>query len=112
MKANTYLGAGMWSWLAHRVTGILLVLYLLIHLWGLHFRQYVQTPLDPVFLYLISRDFLVILLVLIVFHAFNGVRILAVDLGGSIRLQRWIFWVLMVLGFVVIVVVGRAAELF
>lgn len=112
MKINAYPGAGMWSWLLQRITGLLLVTYLLIHLWGNHFRFIIRTPLDPVFNFILSDNFLLILLVLILYHGFNGLRSVAIDLGGGLRLQRWVFWVLMALGAGLLYVVGMKAELF
>lgn len=112
MKVNTYAGAGMWSWLLQRITGLLLVIYLMIHLWGLHFRSEIKTPLDPVFLYILSRDFFLILLILIVYHGFNGLRSVAVDLGGGIRFQRLIFWILMALGIVILYIISLESRRF
>lgn len=111
MKTNMYMGAGMWSWFMQRITGLLLVLYLMTHLWNNHFR-YIKTPLDPLFQVIFSSGFTLILLVLVVYHGFNGVRSVAIDLGGSLKLQKQIFWSLMFLGLILIYGIGSKAKLF
>lgn len=112
MKINTYAGAGMWSWVLQRITGLLLVMYLMVHMWGMHFRFEFKTPLDGVFTYVLSTEFFLIILVLIVYHGFNGICSVAIDLIGGIRLQRWLFWIFMVLGVLLLYAVSIRSRLF
>jgi len=112
VKINTYAGAGMWSWVLQRITGLLLVVYLMLHMWGMHFRFEFKTPLDGVFIYVLSKEFFLIILVLIVYHGFNGICSVTIDLVGGIRLQRWLFWVFMVLGVLLLYAVSIRSRLF
>ncbi len=97
-------GTGMWAWLLQRVTGVLLVFYLFIHVWWVHFSN-VKTPFDFLIntLFLPSQNAILILLVLIIPHALNGFRVFAIDFGISEKAQRILFWALAVFGVVVIV---------
>jgi succinate dehydrogenase hydrophobic anchor subunit len=112
VKINTYAGAGMWSWVFQRITGLLLVVYFMVHMWGMHFRFEFKTPLDGVFTYVLSTEFFLIILVLIVYHGFNGICSVTIDLVGGIRLQRWLFWVFMVLGVLLLYAVSIRSRLF
>ncbi|TFH41561.1 MAG: hypothetical protein E4G94_07750 [ANME-2 cluster archaeon] len=111
MKINTYTGAGMWSWLLQRITGLLLVLYLLVHMWGFHFRN-VRTPPDQVFDFVLSGNFFLILLILMIYHGFNGVRVVTIDIIGGIRFQRWMFWIIVVLGLVFLYLISLETSRF
>ena len=102
----------MWSWVLQRITGLWLVVYLILHMWGMHFRFEFKTPLDGVFTYVLSTEFFLIILVLIVYHGFNGICSVTIDLVGGIRLQRWLFWVFMVLGVLLLYAVSIRSRLF
>ncbi|MBW6517755.1 MAG: hypothetical protein K0A89_04540 [ANME-2 cluster archaeon] len=112
MKINNYTGAGMWSWVLQRITGVLLVVYFMAHMWGMHFRFEFKTPLDGLLTYILSTDFFLIIVVLVVYHGFNGIRSVTIDLVGGMRLQRWLFWVLMVLGVLLLYSVSIRSRLF
>lgn len=91
-------GAGTWAFVIHRATGLALVGYLFLHLlvvsfaavaWGgVSFDQlmaFFNTPVIKV------MELGLILLVLV--HGANGIRILLFDAGIGIRHQRVLFWV-------------------
>ncbi len=74
---------GMWAWLLQRVTGVLLLASV-----GLHFLSKTLLPLPrPLVL---GNDSL--LTVLVVYHAFNGLRVVLIDLGPGVRAQRTVLW--------------------
>ncbi|MBI2303844.1 MAG: succinate dehydrogenase, cytochrome b556 subunit [Chloroflexi bacterium] len=93
---------GMWVWLAQRISGIVLVLYLFTHIWvisfsianrqGQEFNQVMALFQTPLFL---SLDLL--LLAGVLFHALNGIRVILFDLGIGIRQQKAIFWGVLVI---------------
>ena len=83
------LNAGAIAWILHRLTGLVLVAYLLLHLWGLGaaingkeaFDARMRTFGGGVF------DLLEAAVVMIVaFHMFNGLRVIVVDF---VLLTRW-----------------------
>lgn len=87
---------GMLSFLLQRVTGLGLVAYLVLHLFSLSsilgggdkFRGALAAYDTPLFHF---AEWL--LLAAVVFHMFNGLRIVAVDWLGLTRHQRGLFWV-------------------
>jgi succinate dehydrogenase / fumarate reductase cytochrome b subunit len=97
MTEKGFWGTGIWAWLFQRITGLLLVAYLAAHLWTLHF-SHITTPFDGFFRYLISNNFVPLLLGIILYHALNGLRTTLIDLGLSLQTQRWMFWALMIAG--------------
>ncbi|MBI5253723.1 MAG: succinate dehydrogenase, cytochrome b556 subunit [Euryarchaeota archaeon] len=90
---------GMWSWLLERITGVLLVFYLFVHLWSRHFAGKLAV-IDATAARLQTPFFNLTLLALVLFHGLNGIRVVLIDFGLSARAQRFVFWALMVLGFV------------
>ena len=97
-------GIGMWAWLLQRITGLLLVFYLFIHIWWIHFSG-VDTPFDFILdaLFVQSKSRLLILLLLVVPHALNGFRVFTLDFGISERTQKLLFWGLLLAGVLVII---------
>lgn len=93
---------GMWAFVLHRITGLGLVFYILLHtiLMGsslLSGKEGFDATLavlmgNPVFEVL---D--IMLLGAVLYHGFNGIRILMFDMGVgiSVNRQRNIFWVFM-----------------
>lgn len=105
-------GEGMWSWVAHRVTGMLLFLFLFVHildtalvrvspeLYNAVIGHY-QTPLMG-----IGEIGLV---AAVVFHAFNGVRVILMDFWSKgTKYQRVMFWI--VIGLFVVLMIGFTAR--
>ena len=96
---------GMWSWVLQRITGGLLTLYLLPHLFVIHS----STKGSEVFDGLTSRIqapiwhlFDIALITVIIFHLMNGVRIIAVELGSFARAHKQLLWATMVLGGIIL----------
>jgi succinate dehydrogenase / fumarate reductase cytochrome b subunit len=88
----------------NRLTGLGLALYLFIHLVVLStllrgeaaWDDFVKMAKTPAFLLL---D--VVLIVGLVFHGLNGVRVALVGTGIAAEKQRSLFWILMTIGIVV-----------
>lgn len=91
---------GMWIWLLHRVTGIIIALYGIAHLLvisssllnsdGNFFEDIMKVFENRVLL-----GFELVLIAVILFHTFNGLRVILFDLSIGIRAQKLIFWGLM-----------------
>ncbi len=86
--------AGMAAWMLHRLTGLALVLYLVMHIIGLRsltdpvlFEAYVSTFRSPLF-----KIAEVLLLGSIAYHAFNGLRIAIQDAFYRSENQRRLFY--------------------
>jgi len=102
---STLLGAS--AFYLQRVTGVLLLGYLLLHVHTVHmisagpaaFDRAIDTFRNPLF-HLLEIG----LLAVVILHGLNGIRIVAIDLGVATRHQRKLFWGLAaVLGLVIFI---------
>ena len=77
---------GMWPWLGQRVTAVVIIVTIMVHLVLTHFVAIGELSYDNIGERLASGAVLVndvLLLVAVVFHALNGVRMVALDWGLS-----------------------------
>ncbi len=91
-------GVGMWAFLLHRLTGLSLIFYLLMHIVVISTSLKGPQAFDHLLGTLTSPPFIVAdlaLLAAILFHGLNGVRIILFDTGVGIRVQKPLFWLLM-----------------
>lgn len=105
----TNMKTGMWAWVGHRLTGLVLVAYVFLHLsfittasldeGGASFDDLMATTSQPLF---VAMDFL--LVVVVIYHAMNGFRVMLFDVGLGIRHQKAVFWVCMAVAAVLTVV--------
>jgi succinate dehydrogenase / fumarate reductase cytochrome b subunit len=98
---------GMWSWVAHRITGVLVFFFLFAHVLDTalvrvspeSYNSVVETYKNP-----IVNLLEVGLVGAVMFHAFNGVRVLLIDFWSKgVRLQRQMLYVVLAL-FVILMV--------
>lgn len=93
--------AGMWAWVLHKFTGWILVGYLFTHIAVLSTatqspEMYTST-LQGLEELLVVRFLEIGLLAVAVFHIFNGVRLLMVDLGIGLSSQDKSFYASLIL---------------
>ena len=77
---------GMWPWLGQRVTAVVIIVTIMVHLVLTHFVAIGELSYDNIGERLASGAVLVndvLLLVAVVYHALNGVRMVALDWGLS-----------------------------
>jgi succinate dehydrogenase / fumarate reductase, cytochrome b subunit len=97
--AGLWKGIGMWAWILFRISGLVLVAYLFVHLWVIsQGRVGGAESLNGLFEFfdkplLIFLDLMLVAAVL--YHALNGVRILLMDVGVGIGRHKAVFWVCM-----------------
>ena len=96
---------GMWSWVAHRISGVLIFLFLFAHVLDTAlvrvspeaYNSIMETYKNPI-VGLGEAG----LVAAVIFHALNGLRIVAVDFWAKgPRYQRQMFWAVAI-GFVVL----------
>jgi succinate dehydrogenase / fumarate reductase cytochrome b subunit len=100
---------GSWAFALNRLTGIGLALYLFIHLIVLTtllqgeeaWNDFVTLAKTPLFL---ALD--VVLIIGLVFHGLNGLRLALVGSGIAAGKQRGLFWTLMIIGTLIVIVAG------
>ena len=96
---------GSWAYLLHRITGIGLTVYLFVHIWALSsltkgnaaFAEEMKTFTTPPFK---LAEWLLGLLVM--WHAFNGIRIAVVDLGNGARFHKSLLTAVWAVGIAVV----------
>ena len=97
--AGLWKGIGMWAWILFRISGLILAIYLFVHIWVIsQGRVGGAGRLNRMFdffdqPFLVFLDFMLIAAVL--YHALNGVRIVLMDLGIGIRQHKAVFWACM-----------------
>lgn len=109
----TNMKTGMWAWVGHRLTGLVLVAYVFMHLSFIStasigegedsFDALMATTSQPL---MVLLDFL--LVVVVIYHAMNGLRVVLFDFCIGIRRQKLVFWIVMAIS-VVLVLVGFIA---
>jgi succinate dehydrogenase / fumarate reductase, cytochrome b subunit len=96
---------GMWSWVAHRISGVLIFLFLFAHVLDTAlvrvspeaYNDIMETYKNPI-VGLGEAG----LVAAVIFHSLNGLRIVAVDFWSKgPRYQRQMFWAVAI-GFVVL----------
>ncbi len=108
IRGTLYRGhEGMWSWVLHRITGVGIYFFLLVHI-----LDTATVRLDPELYNVVMEAYKTpimglgeaALVAAIVFHAFNGLRIILVDMTRwAVRHQRALFYGVLVLWTVVMV---------
>jgi succinate dehydrogenase / fumarate reductase cytochrome b subunit len=95
---------GAVAWLFHRVSGLALTLYLILHVWVTHHVVQGERSFDRIMGFLSSLPFKVFeiaLLAAIAYHTANGIRILIIDFGQGARYHKPLFWGAVAVGLVV-----------
>ena len=101
-RSQMWDATGMWAWILHRITGLGLVFYILLHtiLMGgslLSGKEDFDATLSLLMGNPVFEVLDIILLGAVLYHGFNGIRILLFDMGIgiSINKQRNIFRIFM-----------------
>jgi succinate dehydrogenase / fumarate reductase cytochrome b subunit len=103
----------MWVWLLHRVTGVIIALYGIAHLLVissslLNSDGDLFEDIMKVFENRVLLGFELALIAVILFHTFNGLRVILFDLGIGIRAQKLLFWGLMAVAVILFVFAADA----
>ena len=101
---------GMWSWVLHRITGVGIFFFLLVHVLDTSLLRISPEAYNAVmgsYKTVVMGLGEIALVGAIVFHAFNGLRIILIDFWSKgARYQRAMFyivialWIITMLGFV------------
>ncbi|MET8654162.1 MULTISPECIES: succinate dehydrogenase, cytochrome b556 subunit [Nocardia] len=90
---------GMWSWALHRITGVTLFFFLFVHVLDTAlvrvspnaYNEAIETYKTPI-VALMEMG----LVVCVLFHAFNGVRVILVDFWAKgPKYQRVMLWIIL-----------------
>jgi len=107
-RGSVYRGdAGMWSWVAHRITGVLTFFFLFAHVLDTAlvrvspqaYNSIIETYKNP-FVNLVEVG----LVGAVLYHALNGIRIMLIDFwANGARYQRMMLWILLAVWLVVMI---------
>lgn len=94
--------AGMFAWILHRVSGLGVVFFLILHildtaavLWGPEAYEFLP---NVVYKQLWFRPFELALIAAVMYHAFNGLRVIVIDFWqGAEAYQKQLWWAVMAL---------------
>jgi succinate dehydrogenase / fumarate reductase cytochrome b subunit len=91
--AGLWKATGMWAWLLFRISGLILVFYLGAHIIVTSMGQFdkfdgLMEFFDKPVMVLLDLA----LVVAILYHALNGVRIILMDFGVGIHRHKIMFW--------------------
>jgi succinate dehydrogenase / fumarate reductase cytochrome b subunit len=93
--------AGMWAWLFHRVSGLGILVFLLLHIVDVSILSFGPTAYNAsvmLFDSVIVRLLSLALVVAILFHGLNGVRVVLIDFWRKgVRYQQTMFVIVIVL---------------
>ncbi|HYN99358.1 MAG TPA: succinate dehydrogenase, cytochrome b556 subunit [Actinomycetota bacterium] len=76
-------GSGMWSWILHRGSGLAVLGFLFLHILDtslVMFGPKAYNTMAHFYESALFRPLEVVLMFLVIFHAFNGLRVIVVDL--------------------------------
>ena len=95
--AGLWKATGMWAWLLFRISGLILVFYLGAHIIIISMGQFgaegeslnnIMKTFDHPVLVLLDLA----LVVAVLYHALNGVRIILMDCGIGVHRHKILFW--------------------
>lgn len=90
---------GMTAWVLQRVTGVALLAYLFLHVVTIHHLSEGPAAFNRELAFYGTPFFKLAeigLLLTVILHALNGIRLTMLDMGYAHRSQRKVFWVLVV----------------
>ena len=96
---------GMWSWVLHRITGVAIFFFLLVHVLDTSLVRLSPEAYDAV---IATYKTPIIglaelgLVAAILFHALNGIRVILIDFWGKgAKYQNAMFWVVVAVAFAI-----------
>lgn len=101
--------SGSWAWILHRITGLGLTAYILLHIIALTGLLKGEAAFNEEMKLFSSPLFLVgewLLGALVMFHAVNGIRIVLVDLGNGARYHKQLLAFVYILSVIVVAGMG------
>lgn len=105
--------SGSWAWILHRITGIALTGYIMLHIIALSslqkhkidggkaFNEEMELFSSPFFLFL---EWLLFAFVL--FHSLNGIRIVLIDFANGARYHKKLHYAVLTIGIIAFLVMG------
>jgi len=109
VKFRYGLNTGLFAWILHRLTGLALVLYLLLHLTVLSSLAKGPQSFDNLMAkmnILIFKILEVGLFGVFLYHGLNGIRVIMSDFGMESKYQKALFWALFAVVIILVAIGG------
>ncbi len=97
---------GTIAWILHRLSGVLIIFYLVLHIWVMSFLQKGPESFNQVMHLLespLTKLLEIGLLGVVIYHSLNGIRLVILDLGWGMAHQKKMFWAVVGVGIVIFV---------
>ena len=99
--------SGMWSWLFHRVSGLAILLFLLMHIVDVSMLSFGPAIYNSSILLFDQWEVRLLslsLIAAIIYHAFNGIRVMLIDFWPkAVKYQKVLFVIVLVVAVVLFV---------
>jgi len=106
--------AGMWAWILHRISGLAIIFFLLLHIWEISSANRGGSQLFNATMAGLKTPLYVfgewLLFLAVVYHGINGIRLILFDLNIGVRQQKTLFWLVLGLS-AVLIIAGTSAFL-
>lgn len=106
---NYYHFVGSWAWILHRLSGLALIFYLSLHIWVINTLTHGPEAFNRTMEYLNTWPFKLLEIGLwgvILYHAFNGIRVVLVDFGKGSLAHKRLFIGAIAIAFILLVIGG------
>ena len=90
---------GTAAWILHRLSGLALIMYMLLHIWVIHHLIGGEESFDGIMDFFNNPLFKALeigLVGVILYHLWNGLRVTLVDIGVAVERQKQVFGVAVV----------------
>jgi succinate dehydrogenase / fumarate reductase, cytochrome b subunit len=101
--------SGSWAWIYHRISGIVLIGYLFLHIYSVSPLAQGRAAFDSKMTSFSSPIFMVLewlLLAFVLFHSLNGVRIVLVDWADGAKYHKQLYAYSVVIGIIIFLAMG------
>ncbi|MCX7832966.1 MAG: succinate dehydrogenase, cytochrome b556 subunit [Ignavibacteria bacterium] len=106
---NYYKDEGSYAWIFHRISGIVLILYLFLHIWSISPLTEGKAAFEKKMAMYSGTLFTFIewfLFAFVLFHALNGIRIILIDWAEGARYHKQLFYYTVIIGVIMFIVMG------
>lgn len=88
-------GVGQWAWVLHRVAGLGVLLFLILHIVDVFLAAFGPSVFNKLlFIYHspIFKPLIILLIFGVIYHALNGLRLILIDLWPKVTLAQRELW--------------------
>ncbi|MCK4236355.1 MAG: succinate dehydrogenase, cytochrome b556 subunit [Candidatus Krumholzibacteria bacterium] len=100
---------GTLAWILHRLSGLALIFYMLLHIWVIHHLIKGEMAFDGIMEFFNNTPFKLLeigLIGVILYHLFNGLRVTLIDMGVLVEKQKLLFGIAVIFWLVAWITIG------